>query len=75
MLCPLKKGSETYKDVEVNPDLQTDCKTQIETLLNTFQDVLTDLPGDTHLIQHDIKLRNLSLRLITSLSLILTRQN
>ncbi|XP_060580696.1 uncharacterized protein LOC132737428 [Ruditapes philippinarum] len=56
LLCPLKKGSETYKDVQVNPDLQTDCKTQIATLLKKFSDVLTDIPGNTSLVQHDIKL-------------------
>lgn len=56
LLCPLKKGSETYKDIQVNPDLQTDCKNQIATLLKKFSDVLTDIPGNTPLVQHDIKL-------------------
>ena len=45
---PSLEATETIADVKINPEL-------VE-LLNEYKDVLTDLPGSTHLMEHDIKL-------------------
>ena len=56
MLCPLPLGEETYQNVDINPDLTESCKQDIESLLEEFSDVFTDIPGNTTLIEHDIRL-------------------
>ncbi|XP_064649953.1 uncharacterized protein LOC135501648 [Lineus longissimus] len=52
LLCP---SSETVKDVHVSDKLSTSQKQQVEELLTSFSDVLSDQPGQTTLIEHDIK--------------------
>ena len=50
------KGNECIEDVKVNPELSEKQKKEIREIFNKFQDVLTDKPGETSLIEHDSKL-------------------
>lgn len=50
------KATESFADVKVNYSLASDQFESINTVLNEFQDVLTDLPGRTDLIQHEVHL-------------------
>ena len=50
------KGNESIADVKVNPDLSEIQKKEVREILNDFRDVLTDIPGETSLIEHDIDL-------------------
>lgn len=54
-LLPMK-ATESFADVKVNCSLASDQLESINTVLNEFQDVLTDLPGRTDLIQHEVHL-------------------
>lgn len=56
LLCPVKVGTETYQDVEVSPELSRESKQEIGELVREFSDVFTDIPGTTHLVEHDIQL-------------------
>lgn len=53
---PSLTESETYKDVKVNKDLGQDQIGQVQDIMKSFAEVLTDLPGKTDLIEHKIKL-------------------
>lgn len=48
--------TEGIGDVRVNPALPSDQQGDVQKLLLGFKDVLTDIPGRTSLIKHDIKL-------------------
>ena len=50
------KQTETYKDVVISPKLLDDQKEQVLSLLEAFKDILSDLPGYTELVEHDIEL-------------------
>ncbi|XP_053407213.1 uncharacterized protein LOC128559482 [Mercenaria mercenaria] len=43
VLCPIKQGTETYKDDEINPELTVECKQEVVDLLDNFSKVLTDI--------------------------------
>ncbi|XP_069138991.1 uncharacterized protein [Argopecten irradians] len=49
---PTSVGTETVKDVDVSDELEQD----VNELLSEFADVLTDVPGKTTLVEHDINL-------------------
>ena len=53
---PRLEGSETYRDVKINPALSADKKAQVLELLEEFKDIFTDKPGCTNLIEHKIEL-------------------
>ena len=55
------RQKETYRDVEVNPDLQESQQQQIWELLEEFQDIFSDVPKITNLGEHEIKLRSTDL--------------
>ena len=48
--------TETYKDVKVNPDLSQCQKQEVMLLLEEFQDVFTDVPNLTSIIEHEVNL-------------------
>ena len=50
------QGRETFADVKINPDLSEIQIEEVRNLLKDFTDVLTDVPGETNLIEHEIKL-------------------
>ena len=47
---------ESYQDVQLNPELPPEQRTEMKTILQEFPDVFTDLPGKTNLVECDIKL-------------------
>ena len=50
------KPEETYQNVNVNPQLSTEQKSEVVELLSHFQDVFTDVPKVTTLGEHSIML-------------------
>jgi hypothetical protein len=40
------KGKETYQDVQICPDLTNDQKRQVRSLLEEYQEIFTDAPGN-----------------------------
>lgn len=54
--CPSSGSKESVKDVRVSEDLSSVQDQEIRDLLHEFEDVMTDKPGRTNLIEHDIKL-------------------
>ncbi len=51
---PALKQIQSYIDVNVNPDVSVSQKADIDKVLSSFQDVLSDLPGRTDAIEHSI---------------------
>ena len=47
---------ESIHDIKINPDLSDQQKKELLDLVSEFSDVITDIPGHTNLIEHDIKL-------------------
>lgn len=54
-VIPLE-ATESHKDVEVSAELKHEQRQEVEALLAEYKDILTDLPGRTELVQHEIKL-------------------
>ncbi|VDI08977.1 Hypothetical predicted protein [Mytilus galloprovincialis] len=55
----LEKASlakETLRDVHINEALKANETVKVQCLLDKFSHVLTDIPGRTNVLQHDIKL-------------------
>lgn len=48
--------TETYRDVHINPDLDSEIKEEMKQLLEEFHDVFSDVPGRTNLCEHRILL-------------------
>lgn len=53
---PVTTSYESIEQVDINPKLSDDERCQLRQLLIEFSDMLSDTPGCTHLLQHDIKL-------------------
>ena len=53
---PKLESSETIEDIKINPDLDPSQIDELKSLAREFSDVLTDLPGTTELIEHEVKL-------------------
>ena len=53
---PTAKQSESYNDVSISDTLTSDQRSEVETLIEQYPDVLSSLSGRTVQIQHDIKL-------------------
>ena len=47
-------GKESYADVCINGELSEDQQMQITSILESFSDVLTEVPGRTNLVEHKI---------------------
>lgn len=56
MELPNLHQQEGVRDVQVNPALTHDQQVDVQRILLKYQDILTDVPGKTSLIEHDIKL-------------------
>ena len=54
--CLSRVGNESKKDVDVCKELSPEQREQVDMVLEEFADVLTDIPGTTSLVEHDIKL-------------------
>ena len=55
---PRVNASETWRDVKLGENLTAEQKQQAEALLEEFSDVFTDVPGRTHLIEHNFTTTN-----------------
>lgn len=53
---PTCNSSETYEHVHINPELEHGQVQQVRSLLWKYTDVMTDVPGHTNVLEHDIKL-------------------
>lgn len=49
------QSRETHVDVDVNPELSRDEKQKMKELLYRYSDVLSDVPGHTHVLEHEIR--------------------
>ena len=56
MSLPNLTPEESIHDIKINPDLSDQQKKELLDLVSEFADVITDIPGHTNLIEHDIKL-------------------
>jgi len=48
--------SEGPENIDINPKLQVEEKHNVLKLVKRFSDVLTDLPGNTNILEYDIKI-------------------
>ena len=55
---PLLVPQEGIDNVAINEALEVSQKGELKALLETFEDVLTNVPGKTNLLQHDVKLNS-----------------
>ena len=55
---PNTRQTETWKDVQVNPDLSEDQKERVWSLLQEFKDIFSDVPTETNLITCKIKVKS-----------------
>ena len=55
---PTLTTTESLQDVQINPQLDESQQQAINSLLEEYQEGLTDMPGLTNLGEHDIKLLN-----------------
>ena len=53
---PTAKQPESYNDVSISDTLTSEQRSEVETLIEQYPEVLSNLPGRTDQIQHDIKL-------------------
>lgn len=51
------KQKETYKDVQINPELK-EVQRRVVELLEEFADIFSDVPGKPKLAEHEMKLTN-----------------
>jgi hypothetical protein len=49
-------ATETYRDVIINPELSDDIRGKVDELLKEFEDIFTDVPGQTDFCEHKILL-------------------
>jgi len=48
--------TETWRDVNVNPELNEDQKKKLWNLIEEFKEIFSDVPTQTHLMEHKIEL-------------------
>lgn len=46
---------ETFKDVDINPNLSTKQKNELLSLLEEYSEIFSDVPGKTDLVRHEIQ--------------------
>ncbi|XP_060070207.1 uncharacterized protein LOC132550192 [Ylistrum balloti] len=51
---PRQERKETVGDVVINSDLPSNQEVDVKRLLEDFEDILTDVPGRTSVVEHDI---------------------
>ena len=54
------KKVETYRDVHMDPKLSDEQKQELINLIAKYQDIFSSVPGCTKLIQHNIKLTDMT---------------
>ncbi|XP_071504670.1 uncharacterized protein [Diadema antillarum] len=56
LYVPPLTPSETVRDVQIGPELDDNQRNDVEFLLQEYKEVMTDMPGQTNLGKHDIRL-------------------
>ena len=56
MNTPVLEQSETTKDILISGDLSASQKKDLNDVFTQFQDVFTDVPGKTNVLEHEIRL-------------------
>ena len=51
----IESGTETWQNVHLSNEVTRQKDSEIRKVLETFKDVLSDVPGTTNLIKHNIK--------------------
>ena len=54
--CYNIEQKETWKDVDVNPELSRDQSCRVWRLIEEYKDIFSDVPTTTHILEHDSKL-------------------
>ena len=54
--CYSRAEKETWKDVDVNPDLSKAQSRRVWKLIEEYKEIFSDVLTTTHLLEHDIKL-------------------
>ena len=52
---PTMKSKESSSDVAINSELPPEKVSQVKRLLGNYKDILTDLPGQTNVVMHEIR--------------------
>ena len=55
---PTSIQTETIKDVSINTNLCRAMKEEADAMLNDYSDIFSDVPSQTHVIEHSIKLKD-----------------
>ena len=55
---PLLTPTESISDIKINDQLDKNQINELQTIFQSFSDVLTDVPGKTNLIDHDVVLKS-----------------
>ena len=55
IICPVLKQKESVLDISINTNLNSNQKTEIHGLVDSFSDIFSDLPAKTNAIKHTIK--------------------
>ena len=55
---PNVHAQESLDDIKINPELSESQKAELRNLVTEFKDVITDIPGSTDLIEHEIRLNS-----------------
>ena len=56
MICPTSVDKEGFQEVSISDELTTEQKEELRSLMEEFQDVFSDRPGKTNILEHDIEL-------------------
>ena len=56
LVLPDFKGKDKIAEIRISDDLTEEQTIQVREMLLEFKDVLTDIPGETNLIEHKINL-------------------
>ena len=56
ILLPQTLQTKTYREVNISDDITPDQQLAVRSLCESFQYVLTDVPGTTNLVEHSIEL-------------------
>lgn len=57
-IVPSLESTESYEDVKLDENLSVSQKAEIKNLIKEFKTIFTDVPGETDLIEHEIKLNS-----------------
>ena len=54
----LERSNDVLQKIEINKDMPSEVRTEIMKIVNEYKDVISEVPGQTNVIQHKIKLNS-----------------